>query len=804
MHAQRRVCHDQAGGAAGPRPVRRGSRGGRLAPGVDIVRRRHAGIVAIAVLAAALVVVAPHPASAATTYTWKGDGDAHSWGQEKNWDPEGTPQDGDSVVIGTTQLTDSPHIIGAPTISLESFSMSGGAVNGPFLESSSATITTKTLNWTQGTIAASIVVTTGGQMLAFGVDSPKIPPTLSNGSTAPGAPPVSFINSASMAQSGTFRLSCGQGCPSVVNDGNWFAGPGTIASSNCCTSPAVFANHGSINLAGNLTFDHMRFRARPHSDVGGNGRLEIFGGVPDLTGPWNLAGPDTVLSLTDVQAATIQGTTKIGSNAKLAQQGSSKILGKGIFGGSGTYRWVGGVIYGNLTLASTLASTITGSDPHEVSDALSSGGPGILTVEGPIIQANDAEVLLNGTIVNNGTWDVPADAAAQVRSGGGAATPRPFRNAGTVKVENGGELVLDSLQYTNPAGKGVIQGGGTVVLSNGVHELHDGGTIRNGTVLGLRDRAEVHGAGTLNLASDATVIVDDRSALRGTFTIGGSRGDVALLGGTIYGDVTTGPNVDVRVQPGDVADPLRLDAVSGAGILRTHGVVVSDGANPFVLAGPAQILTDGSWLMRRATFSGTGCCSDPATFVNESGGLVQIKGSAEPAAQFSSVRYVNRGTTKVTDVAQFDDLSPVQAEGRMTLEHGSEIVNELPLRISGGVLQGVGTVAGDLRNAGTVNPGEASTLGTLAVLGAYRQSAAGHLTIDVKGAGSDRVTALHGLGLAGTLRLVKGGTVGPEDRVLLGGTGPRTGTFGTVVGLGTLGAGWHVRYTPTSVRLELP
>jgi hypothetical protein len=54
-----------------------------------------------------------------------------------------------------------------------------------------------------------------------------------------------------------------------------------------------------------------------------------------------------------------------------------------------------------------------------------------------------------------------------------------------------------------------------------------------------------------------------------------------------------------------------------------------------------------------------------------------------------------------------------------------------PLRIEGGVLSGLGTIAGNLSNGGTITPGTADTpTGTINVWGDYTQSSGGALQID--------------------------------------------------------------------------
>ncbi|HEY7281897.1 MAG TPA: hypothetical protein VID47_09910, partial [Actinomycetota bacterium] len=460
------------------------------------MRRLLAAAAAVALLTAGLVGSSARRASASTTYTWTGNSpaDPHAWGAEKNWEPEGVPQDGDSVNVdkGTT-------IVGVPTITLDSLS-AGGA--GPTLVGGSSTITTNTLTWSRGRIAASLVVNVAAQL-----SSPGPGVILDNGSTQQGAPPVTFTNNGSVVQTGPVALNAGANAGAkLVNEGTWSATvDSSITSSHCCNeSTGEFVNDGILTLTGDTTVVQARFQARPGSSVLGAGTLRLFGGVPEFTGPWNLGGSASI-RLTDGAKATIHGTTTIGSGCKLQQEPPSEIHGTGVLGGSGTYRWLGGVILANLTLASSLGAVIEGSGPHELSDGLHAG---VLTVEDTVTQKDGTAVLMNGRIVNKGTWHVPTAAEATIEAGGCCAAPKRFQNEGTIEIDSAGRLALNFLEYSNPVNKGVIEGGGTAQLVNGIHELKDGGTVRgSGTRLEIISNAEVHAAGTLKL-DHAAVLID--------------------------------------------------------------------------------------------------------------------------------------------------------------------------------------------------------------------------------------------------------------------------------------------------------
>jgi hypothetical protein len=437
--------------------------------------------------------------------------------------------------------------------------------------------------------------------------APQGGPILSNAATTQGAPPDTFTNNGALAQTGTLSLTPGANDGAhVVNHGQWTAtGQSTIFSTNCCIeSTGIFENDGTVTVAGELDFVTARFQAQPGSTVNGLGTVKMIGGVPELIGPWNLGG-GTTFQLTNGAKTTITGATTIGG--KLLQEGTSQISGTGTFGGSGIYTWLGGLILANLTLADTLTTRILSPDPHELSN---STGSGVLTSEGGVQQGNFTTLLLNGTIVNKGTWRVLQKATATIQGGTCCVTLKKFRNAGTLDVE--GNLTLGFIQYTNPPNDGVITGGGIVRIKNGIHQLNDGGAISGeGTNVIVTDNAQVHGTGTLKV--DASLVIDD-STLLGTFTIGGT-GQLTMFGGTIDANLTTGPDLSVRLLAG--ATPLILDHTTGTGLLSTKGHVLERSSITFQLVGPAHIVNSGKWEMQRAALAGSVCCSNPAMFVNE-------------------------------------------------------------------------------------------------------------------------------------------------------------------------------------------
>jgi hypothetical protein len=116
-------------------------------------------------------------------------------------------------------------------------------------------------------------------------------------------------------------------------------------------------------------------------------------------------------------------------------------------------------------------------------------------------------------------------------------------------------------------------------------------------------------------------------------------------------------------------------------------------------------------------------------------------------------------------------------------------------------------VDGDIMNTGGIVDMGTGAIGRIVVGQGYTQGAGGRLKLRIRDTASptgfDRLVASGALSLAGTLILAKSGTGSLAARtVTLVSGASRTGRFGTVSGLSTLGTGWHVRYGPTSMKIR--
>ncbi len=97
------------------------------------------------------------------------------------------------------------------------------------------------------------------------------------------------------------------------------------------------------------------------------------------------------------------------------------------------------------------------------------------------------------------------------------------------------------------------------------------------------------------------------------------------------------------------------------------------------------------------------------------------------------VAFTNSDTVQITSGTLNIGADYVQDGGSTTIDSGAFLKTGGTATINAGMLYGSGTVNGNLMNAGEVNPGDSSRLGTLTITGTYTQTANGILNIRIKG-----------------------------------------------------------------------
>src|SRR5262249_27259344 len=105
-----------------------------------------------------------------------------------------------------------------------------------------------------------------------------------------------------------------------------------------------------------------------------------------------------------------------------------------------------------------------------------------------------------------------------------------------------------------------------------------------------------------------------------------------------------------------------------------------------------------------------------------------------------------------------------------TVLNGGDISTSSTLNIQGGILQGAGTVTGNVTSGGTVAPGLSS--GILNIAGNYVQTAGGTLSIEINGIAVgtqyDQLNVTGTITLAGTLAVSSGFVSTPGNTFVIG------------------------------------
>jgi hypothetical protein len=198
---------------------------------------------------------------------------------------------------------------------------------------------------------------------------------------------------------------------------------------------------------------------------------------------------------------------------------------------------------------------------------------------------------------------------------------------------------------------------------------------------------------------------------------------------------------------------------------------------------------------------------------NASGGTFTLQNSLNFTT--SSAGFTNAGTVNIGPGVTFNvggSHDYVQTAGVTSLTDLSSILTVAAghkFDLQGGVLQGSGSIVGDLSNAGTVHPGLGDAPGFIIVSGNYTQAASGILDIQIGGPAAGTGYSVLVIGgtamLGGTLDLSLVGGFTPVDGELFSilTSGGLNGTeFSLINGLHEGNVAFTVDYKPGDVILE--
>jgi hypothetical protein len=413
---------------------------------------------------------------------------------------------------------------------------------------------------------------------------------------------------------------------------------------------------------------------------------------------------------------------------------------------------------------------------------LSSAGAvtaGSLTVTGDYAQSAGILNLGAGMLTVDGSFEEDGG-SVQVGSGGMLLADNGFTQTGGDLVLSGGMLSLGTGAFAQGGGILEVAGtsslyamtvtlGGTVALEGGSVtamnsvEILSGGVLiaAGGTLSGDMDGVQLDVGATLTAFSGT---ISGSLSNSGTLTLGDptTAGTLAITGG--YTQTATGS----------------LDATGGS--LTTNSFAEDGGA---VLVGSGGTVTASGWTQTGGdlSLSGTGAVNDNGMF-QQSGGTTEITGTATLSAYYVSIG----GTLTLAGgtIAVGMGTVEVQSGGTLIMDSGTLSSSMGGVQVDGGgtLTAYSGTIAGNLSNFGTVNLGDPTTAGTLAVSGNYTQSM-GTLDVYLGGTASGSYSHLSVGGQAtfgGTLAVSfsNGFQAAPGNAFTLLSYGSDSGTFATL------------------------
>jgi hypothetical protein len=573
------------------------------------------------------------------------------------------------------------------------------------------------------------------------------------------------------------------------------SGRGTVANSATLTFDSASVNLAVQNNAGVMTADNSTF----HS------------GVPFV----------------NAAAATLDVDDPFGSVATFAtgftNQGTINL---GTVGNRG-----GTVVIPGGTLVNAAGGTINFltldlEQPPSVIDA-NFTNQGTVNGEGngTIGQAGD-------TITNSGTISADSTSGENL-----TVTGTTITNTGTLSAGSGLTLTISGGTFSQ---SGTLAGPGTISLSGTTANFTGNfstaavplmienstfndttGTLTNATTLditGSTINAPLVNDGVLTAGAPLTTVAGSTATVTGPFTnaagatvtVTGPAALVIAQGFTNQGTITltstfTGEDPTLTVTSGTLTN------AAGATIQTTGTVAGTAALNaPLVNQGTLTV-SEALDINGTVTNSGTVSVKTGDLTVNGTGtspvftNTGKLTVSALQGLSVSGGDLTNSGTVTLASFATVNVSGGYTQTGGTTKVAGGIVTVGTQVDVAGGTLSGPGTINGNLLNAAKVAVGATNAPGTLTVTGAYTQTSAGTLTVQVggttAGSGFDQLVVSGGATLGGTLTvtLIKG-FVPTSGETFPGVTfASATGAFTTVNGTGA--SKFTVQDNPTNVTL---
>ena len=521
-------------------------------------------------------------------------------------------------------------------------------------------------------------------------------------------------------------------------------------------------------------------------------------------GNWNPVGVPTA---GDSVVLNSGGTIQLATDAAV----SNMDLSSGTLSGSGTLEvtnvmnWTGGTLTGSgVTLIPLGAElNIAGDNGKELSGhTINNAGTATWTnsahirAYGGAVWTNQLTGVLeiqNDQMIHTGGSGngLRLDNAGIVRKTGGTGTT----TFSEVRFNNYGVLNLQSGSLTHASA--LFNNYGTVQVQAGVLALQSGGSSSGTMVTGLGAMVDFTGGSFTNLAgasfegagfarvSGATVLIE-ATVPAGNITLasGTLDGSGTLVvtnvmnwtGGTLTGSGVTLISLGAELNiAGDNGKELLGHTINNAGTatwtnsahIRAYGGAVwtNQASGVLEMQNNQMIHTGGS---------GNGLRLDNAGIVRKTGGT--------GTTTFSEVQITNTGTFELRSGLVSLDQAYVQTAGSTILRGGNLTVPK-GVNIQTGILSGQGTLTGDVKVSGQLNPGDPT--GTLRIVGNCTLTTSSSLNVELGGPNPGtqhdqlQVTGLASLNGTLNARLENGYLPGFNSRFQVLAHGSRVGTFAT-------------------------
>ncbi len=641
------------------------------------------------------------------------NGGTGDWNVSTNWTPTGVPNSPstDVSITGTSGNLSSVTIDNlAPAVhnlSLDSFSTlsisagQGLLVAGPSLSNAGQ------INVGNGTLYADV---NGGTV------------TLSGGGA------ISLTNT-------NTQIRGAYGNETLVNTNNTIQGQGSISTL------ASFQNQGTVNA--NVSGGTLEINA-PTTNTGtlqatGGGTLSIFATTVNNAGGTISTNSSSSVAIYD---STINGGT-LDSGGSVIHATSNVFL-NGVTLTAGSIYSVdpsqATLLTGDLTNKGTVnvggAATLY-ADSNAGTINLTGGGTINLTASNDQIRGyygNETLVNKDNTIQGQGSISTLASFQNQGTvnanvSGGTLEINAPTTNTGTLQATGGGTLSIFATTvnnagytissdasshiaiYDSTINGGTLDSGGSVIHATS-NVFLNGVTLTTGSIYSVDPNSatlltgDLTNRGTVNVGGAAALYADNNG---GTINLTG--------GGTIN---LTASNDQIRGFYGNETLVNKDNTIQGQGSISTLASFQNQGT---VLAN-----VSGGTLSISNTLT-----TNSGTFQVNEGSTLQVNGS------FTTTGTVNIGAVSDVSPSLFQVLGSndyVQTSGTTSLWSAQStlaVATNQAVNIEGGLLQGIGTVQGNLINSGTVHPGLGDGPGILTVTGNYTQNSSGSLNIAIGG-----------------------------------------------------------------------